>query len=111
MKTRRDALSTGCSAFSCLRAAATSGRSCSAACRTFFECDLVAVVEAPDGAGGDTELLLATQPVADLLKRQVGLSRHKIEQPLRVRLERRATVAGAGLRGDTASTVPPIKPT
>src|SRR5690606_31277811 len=31
----------------------------------------------------------ATQPVADLLKREVGLHRQQIEQPLLIRLERR----------------------
>src|SRR5687767_4812221 len=111
MKTRREALSAGCSAFSSLRAAATSGRSCSAACRTFFERDLVAVVEAPNGAGGDSKLLLAAKPVTDLLKRQVGLLRHEIEQPLRVRLERRAAVPGAGFCRDAALSLPPVQPT
>src|SRR5262245_2857426 len=97
MKTRREALSAGCSAFNSARAAATSGRSCSAACRTFFKRDLVPIVEPPDRAGGDSELLLATQSVADLLQRQIGLLRHQIEQPLLVSLERRAAVPGAGL--------------
>src|SRR5690606_24659865 len=110
MKTRREALSAGCSAFSSWRAAATSGRSCSAACRTFFERDLVTVVEAPDGAGGDSELLLAAKAVADLLERQIGFLRHQIEQPLRVRLERRAAVPGAGLGRDAARSLPPVEP-
>lgn len=97
MKTRRDAFSAGCSALSFARAAATSGRSCSAACRTFFERDLVAVEEAPDRAYGNGELLLATQAVADFLERQIGLFGDEVEQPLRMRLERRAAVPGAGL--------------
>src|SRR5262245_24536448 len=111
MKTRREDFSACCSAFSRLRAAATSGRSCSAACRTFFKRDFMAVVEAPDGAGGDGELLLAAKPVADLLKRQIGLLCHEIEQPLLVCLERRATVPGAGFRRDAARSVPPVEPT
>src|SRR5438552_17895440 len=111
MKTRREAFSAGCSAFNSSRAAATSGRSCSAACRTFFERDLVAVVEAPDRAGSDSELLLAPKPVADLLERQIGLLRHEIKQPSLVRLERRATVAGAGLRLDASRCVPLVEPT
>src|SRR5215510_9800703 len=111
MNTRREGFSVGCSAFSSLRAAATSGRSCSAACRTFFERDVVAVVEAPDGAGGDGQLLLAAKPVADLLERQIGLLRHEIEQPLLVRLERRTTVPSAGFRRDAPRSVPPVKPT
>src|SRR4029434_8882051 len=111
MNTRREGFSVGCSAFSSLRAAATSGRSCSAACRTFFERDLVAVVEAPHRAGGDSELLLAAKPVADLLKRQIRLLRHEIEQPLLVRLERRATVPSTGFRRNAARSVAPVKPT
>src|SRR6478736_6594853 len=84
---------------------------CAAACRTFFKRDLVAVVEAPDGADGDSELFLAAKPVANLLKRQIRLLRHQIEQPLLVRLERRATVSSAGFRRNAARSVPPVKPT
>jgi hypothetical protein len=39
-----------------------------------------AVAEAPDGAGGESEL--AAKPVANLLKRQIGHLCHEIEQPL-----------------------------
>src|SRR5882724_6219169 len=110
MNTRREAFSPGCSAFSSCRAAATSGRSCSAACRTFFECNLVAVVEAPDGAHGDLERLLAPKPVSDFLERQIWLFRHEIEQPFLVRIERQATVSGAGLGFDRARRGPAIHP-
>jgi len=71
----------------------------------------MAVVEAPDGADGDSELLLAAKPVANLLKRQIGLIGHEIEQPLLVRLERRATVASAGFRRNTTRSEPAIEPT
>jgi len=71
-----------------LRAAATSGRSCSAACRTFFERDLVPVLEAPDRAHGGIKLHFAPQPVADLFEPQVGLLRNQIEQPSLVCLKR-----------------------
>src|SRR5689334_15075322 len=111
MNTRREGFSVGCSAFRALRAAATSGRSCSAACRTFFKRDLVAVVEAPHRADGDSELLFAAKPVADLLKRQIRLLRHEIEQPLLVCVERRTTVPSAGFRRDAPRSVPPVKPT
>src|ERR1700685_4234801 len=50
MNTRRRALSDGCSAFNSARAAATSGRFCSAACRVFFEGDIVTLIESPDRA-------------------------------------------------------------
>src|SRR5262247_825264 len=111
MNTRREGFSAGCSAFRALRAAATSGRSCSAACRTFFKRDRVAVVEAPHRADGDSELLLAAKSVANLLQRQIGLLRYQIEQPLLVCVERRATVPGAGFRRDAACSGPPIEPT
>jgi IstB-like ATP binding protein len=111
MNTRREGFSAGCSAFSALRAAATSGRSCSAACRTFFKRDLVALVEAPHRADSDSELLLAAKPVANLLKCQIRLLRHEIEQPLLVRLERRTTVPSAWFRRNAARSVPPVKPT
>src|SRR6516225_4572300 len=50
-----------------LRAAATSGRCLLGRVQDFFKRDPMAVVEAPDGAGGDSELLLAAKPVANLL--------------------------------------------
>src|SRR5437016_847697 len=69
------------------RAAATSGRSCSAACTVFFEADAVPVVEAPDRAHRDLETALA-QPAPDLLERQVGLFADQTEQPIAVRRQR-----------------------
>src|SRR5262245_102843 len=111
MKTRCEASSAGCSAFSASRAAATSGRSRSAPCRTFFKRDLVAVVRPPHRTDGDRELLLAAKPVANLLQRQIGLLRYQIEQPLLVCVERRAAVPGAGFRRDAACSGPPIEPT
>src|SRR6516225_9968326 len=110
MKTRREAWSEDCSALSSSRAAATSGRSCSAACRTFFKRDLVAVVKTPDRAHGDLELLLALEPVPDLFERQVGLFGNEIEQPLPVCLERRAAVSSAGLGLDAARSRPAVEP-
>ena len=53
---------------------------------------------------------LAATPVVNFLKRQLRFMRHEIEQPLLVRLERRAIVAGTWLRLDAASG-PPIEPT
>src|ERR1700704_6400958 len=106
MKTRRDASREGCSPFNLARAAATSGRSCSAACRVFFEGDRVPFIEAPDRGRSGLQLLLRAEAGADLLERQIGLGSYKIEQPLLVLLERRAAMAGAGL-GIAASPPPP----
>src|SRR3954468_952157 len=69
------------------RAAATSGRSCSAACTVFFEADAVPVVEPPDRAPRDLDAALA-QTATDLLERQVGRFGDKTEQPFAVRRQR-----------------------
>src|ERR1700720_1116825 len=96
MNTRRGALREGCSAFSAARAAATSGRSCSAACRVFFERDLVTIEEAPNRARSNLELLGAAEPQADVIKRQVRLRGDKIEQPLLMLVQRRAAMGRGG---------------
>src|SRR6202521_1178242 len=110
MNTKRGALREGCSAFSAARAAATSGRSCSAACRVFFERDLVTIVEAPDRARSNLELLGAAEPQADVIKRQVRLRGDKIEQPLLMLVQRRAAMASAGLGLDAAGRRPALDP-
>src|SRR5262245_38285717 len=110
MKMRHGASSLGCSALSAARSVATSGRSCSAACKVFFKGDVVTVVEAPDRANASFLLLLLAQPRADLLERQVRLSGDEVEQPLLVPLERRPAVAGAGLGIDAARRRPPLNP-
>src|SRR5258707_8777924 len=53
IKTSRFARKDDCSAFSSARAAATSGRSCSAACSVFFERDAVPLVKPPDRGSAD----------------------------------------------------------
>src|SRR5262245_59659344 len=95
MKTRRGALSLGCSVFSAARSAATSGRSCSAACRVFFEGDVMTVEEATDRADAGLLPSLKAQPRADLLQCQVRLRSDQVDEPLFVLLQRRAAVAGA----------------
>src|SRR3984893_3695560 len=110
MNTKRGALREGCSAFSAARAAATSGRSCSAGCRVFFERDLVTIVEAPDRARSNLELLGAAEPQADVIKRQVRLRGDKIEQPLLMLVQRRAAMASAGLGLDAAGRRPALDP-
>src|SRR5258708_4277752 len=53
IKRSRFARKDDCSAFSSARAAATSGRSCSAACSVFFERDAVPLVKPPDRGSAD----------------------------------------------------------
>src|SRR5262245_5151634 len=110
MKTRLGARSLGCSAFSAARSAATSGRSCSAACSVFFEGDGVPVEEAPDRADARLLLALRAQTLADLLQRQVRLRGDQLDQPLLVLLQRRAAVTGAGLGLDASGLPPAIHP-
>jgi hypothetical protein len=74
---RKDA----CSAFSSARAAATSGRSCSAACSVFFERNAVPLVKPPDRGSADLQCFGRCQPRADLVECQIGLGAHQIEQP------------------------------
>src|ERR1035437_6819476 len=99
-----------CSAFSSARAAATSGRSCSAACNVFFERDVVTVIKPPDRGSADLQLFGRCEPRNNLVEYQIGLSSHQIEQPPLVLLKRRAAVAGAGLRRHAAGCLPAIHP-
>src|ERR1700738_1652623 len=110
MKTRRGASSLDCSSFSSARAAATSGRSCSAACRVFFERDVMAFVETPDRGRTGFQPPLGLEPSANLFERQVRLRCDQIKQPLAMRLERRATVARAGQCRYTARCRPALDP-
>src|SRR5258708_16894032 len=110
IKTSRRAHKDDCSAFSAARAAATSGRSCSAACSVFFERDAVPLVKSPNRGSADLQSFGRSEPCADLIECQIGFSGHQIEQPLLMRLERRATVSGAGLRCDATRCMPPLHP-
>ena len=110
IKTRHGARSFNCSTFSLARAAATSGQSCSAACRIFFERDVMALVEAPDRRRTGFQPLLGLEPRAYLFQRQVRLRCDQIKQPLAMRLKRRAAVARAGRCRYTARRRPAFEP-
>src|SRR5262245_36953774 len=110
IKIRRRGSRAGCSALSSARAAATSGRSCSAARRVFFEGNVVSIVEPPDQTYGYLHLLLGTQPRSDFFERQVRLCGNEFQQPPLVPLERRAAVARARLRFDAACLHPTPAP-
>src|SRR5215210_2587770 len=92
MKTRRAGSMLGCSSRQRSRAAATSGRSCSAARRLFFEGQLLAVAEAPDRAIARRDAALGQLP-PQLLERDVRLLGHPRQKPLPVRVERRLAPA------------------
>src|SRR5450631_836490 len=110
INTSRRACKDDCSAFSAARAAATSGRSCSAACSVFFERDAVPLVKSPNRGSADLQSFGRSEPCADLIECQIGFSGHQIEQPLLMRFERRATVSGAGLGCDATGCMPAIHP-
>src|SRR6202171_1618375 len=84
--------------------------SCSAACRVFFERDVMAFVEAPNRGRAGFQPLLGFEPRANLFERQVRLRCDQIKQPLAMCLERRATVALAGQCRYTARCRPALDP-
>src|SRR5262245_43901611 len=92
------------------RAAATSGRSCSAARGVVFEVHVVTIVECPELAYCGLHLLLGPQPRADLVERQIRLPGDECEQPLLMLLERRAGVAAARLCRDATRLGPALDP-
>jgi hypothetical protein len=107
MNTSRSGLNSGCRARQARRAAATSGRSCSAACWVFFSRQPGGGEEAanPGPAGRDP---LIRQPVAQLGDREVRLGRQQRAQSLAVRRERGPFPAPDPVRLDRAALVPAL---
>src|ERR1700675_4986502 len=110
IKTSRRLRNDDCSAFNSARAAATSGRSCSAACSVFFERDAVPLVKSPNRGSADLQSFSRSEPDADLIRCQIGVKGPEMEQPLPIWVERGATVSGAGLRCDATGCMPAIHP-
>src|SRR6516165_3433369 len=90
--TSRVESSMGCARFQRARARVTSGRSCSAARRLFFERDLVALEEAPHRSAFTGNSVLAHDR-DDLIERQIRLLRNEREQKIRMLLQRRSAAA------------------
>src|SRR5260221_13240817 len=88
MKTRRWGSSLGCLSAHAPRAAATSGRSCSAARMLFFEADAVAVEEPPDRS--DPPLLFTPigQTGLGFFPCQVGLLPNQSNKPFLLLFQR-----------------------
>src|SRR5262249_54160862 len=78
--------------------------------QSFFEGNLVTIVESPDRAYSYFHLFLGAQPRSDLVERQIRLLGNELEQPLLVLLEWRADVTGARLRLDAARLRPALDP-
>src|SRR5918997_4031728 len=90
MKTRRLGSSAGWRRMNTRRAWATSGRSCSAACRVFFERQVMGTQKPvhrtqPDGDPGGGKC------AADLLQGQVGLLGNQLQDPRAVLAQPGAT--------------------
>src|SRR5258708_29963525 len=81
MKTNLLGSSRGCSCFQFARAVRTSSRSCSAACRLFFEGDVVAVAKPPHRTCADLDAALAP-PAAGFFQRQVRLVGASLHPPM-----------------------------
>src|SRR5262249_12271462 len=110
MKTRRSGSSLACPSAQVVRAAATSGRSCSTAHTLFFEADAVAVEEPPDRSNPGFLLALLQQAALDLLQRQVGFLPNQFKQPFLVLLQRRAALAFIGFGLKAAGLPPALHP-
>src|SRR5882724_13005200 len=89
INTSRAGSSMPCSRIQRRRARATSARFCSAACRLFFEADIVSIEKALEGAptAGDTSLGHRGE---DLLECQIGLLGNQSQEPVRVLFQRRS---------------------
>ena len=88
-----------------LRAAATSGRSCSAACRLFFKAEAQMTKEAEDRGLADRQLLLRHSHL-EFGQRDVRLCVHPSRNPRPVPLQRIAFVTTKLLRLDTPAATP-----
>src|SRR5262245_11862026 len=87
------------------RAAATSGRSCSAACRLFFKTESEMAKEAEDRGLADSQRLLR-QPGLEFGQRNVRLRVHPARNPRPVLLQRIAFVPTKPLGLDTPGAAP-----
>src|SRR6266851_5210369 len=110
MKTSRFGSSLGCRLRKALRAAATSGRSCSAACRLFFKGQLQMTQKSEDRRLADRDLLLR-QFDLEFRQRDIRLLRHQLPDPLLMRRQGIRFVPAEFRRADTARfTLEPEEP-
>ena len=103
-----------CSRFQLARAVRTfpSSRSCSAACRLFFESDVVALAEPPHRTGANRNAAARAAGHEYFFQRQVRFGGDQLQQPLLVILQRRRAPPSAWRRRfrsfrSAASTGPP----
>src|SRR6185503_5425228 len=81
MKTRRLGSNAGWRRMNTRRASATSGRSCSAACRVFFERQLMGTEKPVYRTQPDGDPARGCKRTADLLQGQIGLPGNQLQHP------------------------------
>src|SRR3954451_6761367 len=110
MKTRRLGSSAGWRRMNTRRAWATSGRSCSAACRVFFERQLVGSEKPMHRAQPDGDPAQDRKRTADLLQGQVGLLGNQLQHLRTVLAQPRATIAAHRAWPRLAFGAPALRP-
>src|SRR6187455_1587902 len=100
----------GCRTMNLRRAATTSGRPCSVACRLFFDGDPVAFEEPPDRRLADANAMPGRQFRTDLGQRQVRLMSDKRQYRLAMPTQARAMVTTHGPGARLTLGTPPLRP-
>src|SRR6188472_785939 len=110
MKTRRLGSRAGWRRMNTRRAWATSGRSCSAACRVFFERQLMGTEKPVHRTQPDGDPARGRKPAADLLQGQVRLPGNQLQHLCAVFAQPAATVAAHRARARIAFGPPALRP-
>jgi hypothetical protein len=108
MNTSRAGSSMPCFRIQRRRARATSARSCSLACRLFFDGDIMSLEKSPDRSAAARNSLLAHRR-NNLVQRHVWPCGNQNQQPFRVLLQRRRAPA-ARLCSGASSVAPALQP-
>ena len=108
INTRRAGSNMNCSRRQRRRARATSGRCCSAACRLFFEGEIMSRKKPPNSGAAARNAPLAHRG-DDLVQRQVRLLGNHSQEPFRVRFQRRCAPS-ARLCFGASSVTPALQP-
>ena len=108
INTNRAGLSIPCSLIQRRRARATSGRSCSAARRLFFDSYIMSLEKSPDGGAAARDSALVHRG-DHLIQGQIRLLGYQSQQPIRALLQRRRTPS-ARLCPGASSLAPALKP-
>jgi hypothetical protein len=71
----------------------------------FFEADPMPIEEPADRSLGRDQSKALADPLFKLLQGQIGFLRHKLQQPVRIRPQRRAALAAARPQADAAGFI------